>query len=491
MNKSTLLQMFASFRLGPSELAISVSSLQEVVNYPDKITSVPLAPKYLVGLFNLRGVVTPIVDMGILLEVETPENRQLKKVAIVNINEIRIGLLFDATSEILNVKKDEISEFATSPEGRRSVIRSVLKLQGGERIVEVLDPEALLKVENIPQILEQSRHAQSVQTRRSTKRVQCITVRSGLMEFGFKISAIREIIKVPEIKRSVLAVDHCIGMVNVRGMTIPILDFRMFLKIEGEACTDQESRRIVILKLQEVQVGFLVDSVDSIVTFFEEDMLPIPMFAQERLEMMSGLLAREDKANIVLLNESKILSNQEILDISRGHDSLYGGRPGEQAAQSKTVERRQYISFRLDYLLSARLSSIDEIAKIEGDLMRPPGYPEYVAGMMNMRGEVVTIIDLRSFYGMAAASDSGNSRILIVKGQNNKFGLLVDAVESIDTIDESGRTRMPTVLAPNASKTLQGDMKDIVEVTDPAGTKKVFMILEVPELLERLQGKAA
>ncbi|MFV8258848.1 chemotaxis protein CheW [Bdellovibrio bacteriovorus] len=491
MKNSSHMQMFASFRLGQTELAVSISSLQEVVNYPEKITLVPLAPDYLTGLFNLRGTVTPIVDIGRLLDVETSGNNSVKKVAIVHVNSVRIGLLFDSTSEILNVQAGDVSRFENPLEGRKSVIRSILKLNGGDRIVEVLDPEALVKIENIPQILEQSRSTETEMTRKASKREQCITVHSGALEFGLSISGIREIIRVPEIKRSVLAVDYCIGMVNLRGTIIPILDFRMFLKIEGEECKDLESRRIVILKLQNIQVGFLVDSVDSIVTFFEEEVLPIPMFAQEKVEMMRGLLAQENKANVVLLNESKILSDQEILAITRGHDSLYGNREKEAEAAKARTERKPYISFRLDFMLSTRLSSIDEIAKVEGELMRPPGYPEYVVGMMKMRGEVVTIVDLRTFYGMKPTTDPANSRVLIVKGQQSKFGLLVDSVESIDTVDEANKTRIPTILAPEATKTLQGHMKEIVEVTDLAGVKKTFMILDVPELMNRLDVRAA
>lgn len=485
-------QMFASFRLGEAELAIAVSSVQEVVNYPEKITKVPLAPAYLAGLFNLRGTVTPIVNMSSLLDMPS-EMVAVPKVAIIHLNDVRIGLLFDSTSEILHVRHEDIAVVDAPAEGKRSVVRSVLRLNDGDRLIEVIDPEALLKVENIPHILEQARNKVTEVERKKSKRAQCIALRVGHLEFGMHIGAIREIIRVPEIIKTVLTIDYCIGMVNLRGLVVPLVDMRMFLKIEDENAPIPEQQRIVVLRLQDVHVGFLVDSVDSIVTFFEEDVMPIPMFAQEKIEMMQGLLPSTSNGDVILLNETKMLSDAEILAISRGHQSLYGDKKNAAAeAKKKASQRGAYLSFKLDFPLSTKLGDIDEIANIENEIMRPPGYPDYVVGMMKMRGEVVTVIDLRVMYGMSAAVQQTESKILLIKGKESKFGLLVDSVESIDTVDESQKVKLPSaIIGTAAAKRLQGDMKEIVEMTDLTGKKKTFMILDVPEVLKKLEPSAA
>ena len=483
-------QMYASFDLADTELALSVASLQEVVNYPEKTTNIPLAPPYLTGLFNLRGVVIPIVDVAMLLGLQSTRDSSLKKVAIVSSEKVRVGLLFDGTSEILNVRDEDVSHFDGEPDDKGSVIRSVLRLNGGDRIVEVIDPALLIKVQNIPEILSQSRNQVAEVNQKKSKRCQCITFRSGVMEFGLDISAIREIIRVPEIKRSVLAVDYCIGMVNLRGMIIPILDFQMFLKLEA-GNVELEAKRIIIMKVQNIQVGFLVDSVDSIVTFYEEEVLPIPLFQQEKMDMMRGMLPHDKAPNVIFLNEMQMLSDKEILAITKGHATLYG-KPevDHKESQKRASERKPYISFKLDYMLSTRLSGIDEIAKVTEELIHPPGYPEYVVGMTNMRGEMVMVIDLRSYYGMKAGQDYMNSRILVVTGEKGKYGLLVDSVESIVTVDEAQKIKIPMFLAKDVAKSLQGDMTEVVEMTELNGNKKTFMILEVPALVRKLEAAA-
>lgn len=488
--QSSNIQMFASFKMGTTEIALSVSALQEVVNYPDKVVAVPLAPPFLTGLFNLRGIIIPIVDMTKFLGLESTVALATKKIAIVTVDHVKVGLLFDCTSEILNVPVSDISAYNDQAEGPLSVIRSVLKLNGGDRIIEVIDPPSLLRIQNIPEIVNKNKSEVAESSKKKSKRSQCISFRAGEMEFGVEIGAIREIIKVPEIKRTVLTVDFCIGIVNLRGMVIPILDFKMFIHSHGESVVDEEARRIVVLKIQNIQVGFLVDSVDSIVTYFEDEVMPIPMFQQDRVEMMKGMLPEDKSSKVIILNSEKMLTNDEVVAITRGHASLYGAKD-DQNSKKNSSDRKPYLSFKLEHLLSTRLSTIDEIAKVTETLMRPPGYPDFVAGMMSMRGEIVMIVDLRAYYGMTPTEDPMESRILVVKGSKGKFGLLVDSVESIDTVDEGMKVRIPTVLAQGVVKTLQGDMKEVVEMTDVVGNKKTYMVLSVPDLIQKLEAGAA
>lgn len=482
-------RMFASFRLGKGELAIPIASLQEVVNYPEKVTTVPLAPNFLAGLFNLRGMVIPIVDVAVFFGSPSGEPAG-RKIAIVANGGARLGLLFDATSEILTVMPETISEFDAPAEGRKDVIRGVLKLEGGERIVEILDPEALVRIENIPQLLERSSDNVLELRKKASKRLQCITFRTGKLDFGLRISAISEIIRVPEIQKTSVAASHCLGLVNLRGSVVPIVDLKAFLQHAAtDDPADEEARRILILKIDKVQIGFLVDSVDSIVTLFEEDVLPIPLMKQEKSEMLRGLLPLASGTSAVLLDEAKILSSDEILDITRGHNSVYGRDERAEKAERSGALRKPYLSFKMKYLLSAQLGTIDEIAKLSEDVIRPPGYPAFVAGMLKMRGEVVTLIDLRSYYGLGSAEMPVESRILIVKGRSSKFGLLVDSVESIDTLDESQKMKMPSLLAQDAVSSLQGDMTDMVEMPTQDGQLRTFMILDVPLLLEKLEAQ--
>src|SRR5437588_12828385 len=59
--------VYASFLIGDEEFALDVHCVQEVVNLPAKIAPMPLSPDFVAGVFNLRGVIIPMLSMARLL----------------------------------------------------------------------------------------------------------------------------------------------------------------------------------------------------------------------------------------------------------------------------------------------------------------------------------------------------------------------------------------------------------------------------------------
>lgn len=490
-NRRSNSQMFASFKLGPSELSLPISSLQEVVNIPEKISTVPLAPPYLTGLFNLRGAVIPIVDVSKILGLASDPNEKAKKIAIIHCQEVRVGLLFDSTSEILNVEEQNISLFDTQE--THKIILGALKLNGGDRIVEIIDPAALVKIENIPHVLEQTKTTKAETLKRSQRR-QCITFRSHNSKFAFNISAISEIIRVPEVQKQASGPDYGLGVVNIRGVIIPLINFCQFLKVAEVPQTENEKQRIIIMKQDKIHFGFLVDSVDSIVSYFDDEILPIPLFNQQKMEIFRGLLSHDLDGDLLFLDDSKILNHDEVKQMTHGFNNMYG-QEAEASAKSnlkhKSGVRIAYLSYKLEHLFSSHLRDVDEIAIVPTDIMRPPGYPDYVTGVLKMRGEIVTVINLRKYYGLSEKTDSIHSRVLIVRGKQSRLGLLVDSVEAIENVDEASKLKIPSIVASGSNAALQGAIEEIVEMTDTKGEKKTFMILNVTLLVEKIESTFA
>ena len=79
--------IYGSFGLGNTEFALHAGVIKEVVNEPATISEIPLSPAFMLGLFNLRGRIIPIVDLRLLLEL--PDNDATdRKVAIVEDGEL-------------------------------------------------------------------------------------------------------------------------------------------------------------------------------------------------------------------------------------------------------------------------------------------------------------------------------------------------------------------------------------------------------------------
>ena len=85
-----------------------------------------------------------------------------------------------------------------------------------------------------------------------------------------------------------------------------------------------------------------------------------------------------------------------------------------------------------------------------------PGAPHYVLGIINLRGNVVTVIDNRRRFGFPDVDSSDETRIVIVEADNNVVGILVDSVAEVVDLKMSEIETAPNVGNDESSKYIQG-----------------------------------
>lgn len=99
-------------------------------------------------------------------------------------------------------------------------------------------------------------------------------------------------------------------------------------------------------------------------------------------------------------------------------------------------DQLQLVAFRLgaeEYAIPIEM--VESIIKL-GPLTRVPGSPSYVRGVMNLRGRIMSVIDLRHRFGMPPEADQPDCRILVVQYGDTTIGLLVDSVSEVFNLDE-------------------------------------------------------
>lgn len=489
--KKQLHEIYTSFHLAKTEVAIDVKSVQEVVNFPEKIIPMPLSPDFLLGIFNLRGMIIPVINLKRLLKFPDDSIELSQKVAIVEIEGARIGLVFDATSEILRVSDQLISSFDYVAEDSHRIINGAIKLDEGNRILQILDTKALLTIENVPQIVEQQqRLLKQKKENHKDHRQKCISFSVNNIKLAIEISKIHEIVKVPELKASSIQSDIFLGIINLRGRTIPVVSFSRILKINyDQAVGETGDERIIILKIDRELIGLVVDTVECISSYYEEDVMTVPLLSKERMTMFNGCINLAGEGETLLISFDKILSNKEILEVTEGHSKIYQNAALEDG--KKAGRRESYISFKLDHLFGIAIKDIKEIINYSNDVLNAPGMPFFVKGMLNLRSQLVTIIDTRSLYKMGDKPiDASSAKILIFEKDDERFGLIVDELESILTIDQEKKFKVPSLITQNIQNQFQDDIKEIVSV--PQGEKEgALIILNVASVSERIKGLRA
>lgn len=91
----------------------------------------------------------------------------------------------------------------------------------------------------------------------------------------------------------------------------------------------------------------------------------------------------------------------------------------------------QLVTFRLgNEEFSLDILKVQEIIR-HMDLTRVPKTPDFVEGVINLRGRVIPVLDLRKRFGLPADERTNETRIIVVEVDNNTVGLKVDAVSEV------------------------------------------------------------
>ncbi|MGB9793157.1 MAG: chemotaxis protein CheW [Thermacetogeniaceae bacterium] len=112
---------------------------------------------------------------------------------------------------------------------------------------------------------------------------------------------------------------------------------------------------------------------------------------------------------------------------------------------------RQLVVFELaGELYGVDIFDVREIIR-DTPVTRIPKTPEFVEGVVNLRGKLIPVIDLRKRFGFAEAERTRETRIIIVDISGIEAGLIVDCVKEVATVDESSIEPAPDITKVNAA----------------------------------------
>ena len=116
----------------------------------------------------------------------------------------------------------------------------------------------------------------------------------------------------------------------------------------------------------------------------------------------------------------------------------------------------QWVTFRLgDETYGVNVMQVQEVLRMT-DIAPVPGSPNYVLGIINLRGNVVTVMDTRKRFGMAPTETDDATRIVILEVDEQVVGILVDSVAEVVYLRQSDIEMAPNVGNEESSRYIQG-----------------------------------
>ncbi|WP_294961991.1 chemotaxis protein CheW [Sulfurimonas sp.] len=142
LDQSDDIVQLVGFIIGEEEYAIPILSIQEIIK-PFPWTRVPQVPKYVMGVFNLRGAVIPLIDLRLKFGISEKKHNDETRFIVMKDGDDVAGFVIDRLTMAIRIKKTNIGPAPDTINGDNTMIDGVGKQE--DRIITILKVNKLLE----------------------------------------------------------------------------------------------------------------------------------------------------------------------------------------------------------------------------------------------------------------------------------------------------------------------------------------------------------
>jgi purine-binding chemotaxis protein CheW len=293
------------FGLGGQDYALKLADIEEIAALPPDIAALPHTDAAMIGVVSWRGALLPVVSLRVLLGMPMALDRSHARMIVTRVGGRRVGLAVDAMRAILRVPRadiDTVPPVLTRGRGEAQ-IEAIARLEGGKRLVSILVPSRLFDEETAARIAElgegegggerMASMAGTAETQHGALH-QFVVFQLGAEHYGLPIAAVDEVVRRPErMTRVPRAPAFLEGVMNLRGRAVPVINQRQRFALPEAQVSDERLPgdhgggrslvRIVILTIDGLQAGFVVDAVSEVLSVANNELQATPTLATPTL----------------------------------------------------------------------------------------------------------------------------------------------------------------------------------------------------------------
>lgn len=470
------------------EFGLDIHAVQEIVRLPH-ITPVPKAPPFVEGVANLRGNILPIINSRNRFGMKPRPTAENHRVVVVELAGQPTGLIVDAVREVMHVQARDMEP---APEVVQSVdrrfLKGIVKLDNGRRLVLVLDHNALLEQSTAgldaacAAGTEAATEMQAPSQHTDQDHEQLVTFRLADEEYAVSIMEVEEIIRVPAITVVPDAPPGVVGVASLRNRILPVMDLRSKFGLpprSDEADVRHDDERCLVVRIGGTSVALRVDAVHQVLQAPRSAVEPTPRIVGGHgcgSEQIRGIAKLEGgKRLIMLLDLEKLVDQACRQDLQ----SMTEGQAEPDAAGSGAIEHdeRQLVSFKVaGEEFAVDIMQVQEIVRL-AKVTKVPHAPAFVEGVVNLRGNVLPVIDLRKRVHLPEKAHNDSTRVVVVDQDGRKTGIIVDSVSEVMAVKKQAIEPAPEITRNTyGSHFIEG-------VGKLQGGERMFLLLRTDELL--------
>jgi purine-binding chemotaxis protein CheW len=479
-------QQFVTFIAGDEVFAADMVPVKEIIRVPE-VVRVPLAPAALEGLANLRGKVLPIISLRRLFGFPELAHDDSTRALVVDVGQ-PLGFVVDRVSSVVGVDASHIEDVGSiKTTVNTEMLSSLIKDVGGHAMIMVLDFAKLIERE-FSQIASISRNSgvagaaqASVQSEEedSSDELQLVSFDVNGQEYAIAIEDVQEIVQVPEaIIHVPRSESHVLGVMTLRSRLLPLVNLRSMFALPHRDL--DEKSRIVVLTLGGVSVGVVVDAVSEVLRVSKSgvDALPAMLAREGNLAEVTSICRLDNGKRMVSIVTARNLFGHSAIKeaVSAVNESELESDREDTRQDDNLDDDEQVVIFRLDKEeFGAPIASVQEIVRVPEQLIRVPKAPAFVEGVINLRGTVLPVIDLRLRLGLKQVERTDRQRIMVFLISDVRTGFIVDQVAEVLRIPRAAIEPAPQLSAEQSQ--LLSRMANLEK------QKRMIQLIDPPHLM--------
>ncbi|GIF36074.1 chemotaxis protein CheW [Actinoplanes xinjiangensis] len=487
---------YVTFDMAGERYAFPMRRVQEIIRMP-AVVKVPLGPPSLEGLANLRGRVLPVVSLRRCCAMDQTGHDETTRVIVVD-GGVPLGFVVDRVSSVISIDPQQV-EPADSVQAtvRSDVLVGVIKSGGGE-MTTVLDVDSLIGSQFSRLSEKRTGRDTATGAKISAEQDADIELDDTLelvsfavegQEYALPIDQVQEIVQAPEsVSHVPNAGSRVLGVIDLRGRLLPVVSMR---HVFGLPVTPlQPQNRIVVVSIDGGVVGVVMDTVREVLRVPHQLVAPLPsvVAGDGRATEVESVCRLEDGKRLVsVLSVNRMFDSPEVRnEIAEYRQEDEPEMADDQgSADDGRGDEELFVVFRLDdEEYAVDVDTVQEIIRVPEALIRVPKSFDFVEGLVNLRGTVLPVVDLRTRLGLARSERDERQRIVVLIIGGVRTGFIVDSVAEVARVGRNVLEPAPELSAEQA--------RVVSRVANLPEQQRMLLLVQVDQLLAAEQaGQAA
>jgi purine-binding chemotaxis protein CheW len=478
---------FLTFRVDSQLYALRSDEVTEVIRVPF-IAKVPQSPTSLLGLGNLRGTVLPVVGLREMLGKSATADPSSARAIILD-SGTPTALVVDAVAAIESVESGqvEVNQRDIAAAGAEKLL-GAFPAGPDKEIAKILDIGALLQVAFAhrplkgPAVARAKMEAQPKPPRSDPKPMEMlVTFEVAGQEFALPLESVQEILPLPSSLTAVARAEAVVlGITAVRNALMPLLSLRGLLGFGAAAATD-DREKVIVMKFGNERVGLVADQARSIVSADPEHMDPIPPILAARTggeSRIRSVYRGEAGRRLISILAPDQMFREDVMQKMARHQTH---QDPDRASAGENREELIFLVFRLgDDEFGLPIDAVVEVAQVPVQITRVPKTPKFLEGVVNLRGEVLPVVDQRRRFEMPKLQNPEIRRLVVVKTERHRAGIIVDSVSDVLRAYRADVAPPPELTDEKTARLVQG-------VINLEKFNRIVLLLDPTELLTRAE----